>query len=150
MTHRIHQYTIGKDHLYYFYRFVVLPWELEWSDQKFLLEAGALRDYCRDHGISIKSFDSTNKLNEAISSQYEEVRHTAAGMFWFVRHDTKPKDTLRHLRNCFAHGNYEKRQKNRVICISIENIDKGKRKAMGYLPVGGLRDIVNAALSCRV
>lgn len=150
MAGRIHQYAVGKEQLYFFYRFVVLPWELEWSNQKFLMAEGNLGKYCQEHGISLKSFGSADKLSKAISAEYKTLEKTATGIFWFVRNDTKPKDTLRHLRNCFAHGNFKKRQKNRIACIAIENIDKGKTKAVGYLPIGSLEDLVRAVLSCGV
>lgn len=72
------------------------------------------------------------------------------GILWFVRQDTKPKDTLRHPRNCFAHGNFVKRQKNRVSCVVIENIDKGRIKAKGFVPLDMLNGLVRAASSCLV
>jgi hypothetical protein len=150
MATKIYQYSVGKENLYFFYRFVILPWELEWANQKFLMSECNLGKYCQEKNISIKSFESTDKLGNAIASEYkaEETKYT--GVFWFVRQDTKPKDTLRHLRNCFSHGNYKKRQKNRVPCIVIENLDKGRVKAKGFLPIEKLKGLVRAASSCRV
>ena len=148
MATKIHQYNIGKDNLYYFYRFVVLPWELEWVNRKYLMKAGRLNKYCQEHSINLKSFSSTDKLNEAISTEYDVEKIKFTGLFWLVRHDTKPKDTLRHLRNCFAHGNYQKRQMNRIPCIVIENIDKGAVKAKGFIPIDRLKEFVHAVCSC--
>jgi len=108
---KIHQYNIGKDNLYCFYRFIVLPWELEWSDKKFLVSQGTLQNYCTDHRINIKSFSSVDKLIQAIESKYEIEQKNVNGILWFVRQESKAKDTLRHLRNCFAHGNYKKDRK---------------------------------------
>lgn len=150
MAKKIYQYSVGKENLYFFYRFIILPWELEWVNQKFLMSEGNLRKYCKEHNINIKSFESTDKLGKAIASEYEVEETECIGVFWFVRQDTKPKDTLRHLRNCFSHGNYKKRQKNRVPCIVIENIDKGRVKAKGFLPIEKLSGIVRAASSCGV
>ena len=150
MATKAHQYSIGKQNLYFFYRFVILRWELEWFDQKFLMSEGALKKYCQEHNISIKSFESADKLGAAISSDYEAEESEVKGILWFVRQDTKPKDTLRHLRNCFAHGNYKKRQKNRVQCVVMENIDKGRVKAKGFLPIEKLNELVCAASSCGV
>ncbi|WP_282679956.1 hypothetical protein [Shewanella xiamenensis] len=67
-----------------------------------------------------------------------------------MRKDTKPKDTLRHLRNSFAHGNFKKRQKNKKQCIVIENIDSGQLKAKGFLPLDKLKGLVSAASGCGV
>jgi hypothetical protein len=147
---KIHQYSVGKDNLYYFYRFVILPWELEWQDQKFLMTEGGLGKYCQDQKIDIKSFESADKLSTALAMEYEVVEKNMVGILWFVRQDTKPKDTLRHLRNCFAHGNYNKRQKNRVPCVVIENIDKNRVKAKGFIPIEKLDGLVRAARSCGV
>lgn len=142
-------YSAGKDNLYYFYRFIILPWEFEWVNSKFHMGEGNLGKYCQEHNISIKSFDSADKLGRAISTDYEAEKNKAAGILWFVRSDTKPKDTLRHLRNCFAHGNFKKNQKNRVQCISIENRDNGKVKAQGFVPIDKLHGLVDAATSCK-
>jgi hypothetical protein len=147
---KIHQYSVGKENLYFFYRSVILPWELEWANRKFLVSEGNLRKYCQEHDINIKSFESADKLGEAIATEYEAEETRVTGILWFVRQDTKPKDTLRHLRNCFAHGNYKKRQKNRAPCIVIENIDKEKVKAKGFMPLDMLNGLVRAASSCAV
>ena len=122
----IHQYTAGKENLYFFYRFVILRWELEWASKKFSMAEGSLRKYCKEQGINIKSFESADKLDQAIACEYVAAEAKVTGIFWFVRRDTKPKDTLMYLRHCFAHGNYKKRQKNRVQGIVITNIDKGR------------------------
>jgi len=150
MPAKIHQYSVGKNNLYIFYRFVVLPWELEWANHKFLMSEGNLRKYCKDNNINVKSFESVDKLNAAIVSEYDAEETRAAGILWFVRQETKPKDMLRHLRNCFAHGNYRKRQKNRVPCVVIENVDKEKVKAKGFIPLDMLYGLVRAASDCGV
>ncbi len=150
MTTKIQQYAVGKDNLNYFYRFIILPWELEWKDKKFLMDKGSLRNYCKEKSINIKSFESTDKLDEAIRTKYQAEEHKTVGIFWFVRKDTKPKDILRHLRNCLAHGNFKRQQKNRNPCISIENIDKGRVKAKGFIPIDELSRLVRAARSCEV
>ena len=144
------KYSLGKNNLYYFYRFIILPWEFEWVDMKFLMGEGDFRKYCQENSINIKSFESVDKLDVAISTKYEVEKSAAAGILWFVRNDTKPKDTLRHLRNCFAHGNFIKNQKNRVTCISIENVDKGRVKAKGFMPINKLEGLVYAANSCKI
>lgn len=148
MKKKIHQYSIGKENLHYFYRFIILPWELKWLNQRFLMSEGDFRKYSREHNINIKSFESTDKLNNAIISEYEAKAKETTGIFWFVRRDTKPKDTLRHLRNCFSHGNFKKRNKNRTPCIVIENIDKGRIKAKGFIPINEIKLLVRAASSC--
>lgn len=150
MTKEFKQYSVGKDHLYYFYRSVILPWELDWAKKKFLLAEGELNTFCQAHNLNIKSFDSAKKLRYAVSNTYEEDAKVSAGIVWFVRKDTKPKDLLRQLRNCFAHGNFTKRQKNKTQCIVFENIDKGTLKAQGILPLDVLSDLVRAASSCGV
>ena len=150
MAKKIHQYNIGKSNLYYFYRFVVLPWELEWVDREYNMKSGRLNKYCKKHSINLKSFSSTDKLNEAISTEYDIEKTKFSGLFWFVRIETKPKDTLRHLRNCFAHGSYQKRQKDRTQCIVIENINKGLVKAKGFIPINKLKGFVHAICSCIV
>lgn len=150
MATRPNQYSIGKEHIYFFYRFVILPWELEWVNKKFLLAEGELRKFCQGNNINIKSFDSAAKLAEGVSTNYKSEANESAGVFWFVKKDTKPKDTLRQLRNCFAHGNYTKRQKNNTPCLMIENIDNGVLKAKGFLPIGVLSGLVRAANSCSV
>ena len=150
MADKTLQYSIGKDNLYFFYRFIVLPWELEWIDCKFLMNEGDLKKFCEKNGINIKSYESTEKLNEALSSTYPLEEKNNKGMLWFVRQDTKPKDTLRHLRNCFAHGNYRKRQKNRTPCVVIKNIDKNKVKAQGFIALDQLKGLVRSAESCKV
>ncbi len=145
MSANSNQYTVGKDQLYFFFRFVILPWELEWANQKFLLREGDFAKFCQEKNIDVKSFSSAAKLSEALAAAYESDAKRFSGLFWFVRIDTKPKDTLRQLRNCFAHGSYIKRQKNRVQCLVIENIDKGSIKAKGFLPLGSLKGFVGAA-----
>ncbi len=144
-----HQYSIGKDNLYLFYRFIVLPWELEWAGRKFLMNRGDLKKFCIKNKISIKSYESIDKLNKALSSEYLLEEKNNSGMFWFVRVDTKPKDTLRHLRNCFAHGNYRKRQKNKIPCVEIKNIHKNKVRAQGFIPLDLLKELVRSAKSCK-
>ncbi|MEJ1412736.1 MAG: hypothetical protein RPU90_04050 [Candidatus Sedimenticola sp. (ex Thyasira tokunagai)] len=119
-------------------------------NQKFLMSEGGLGKYCHDHKIDIKSFDSADRLSAAIATEYKHEEKDIAGILWFVRQETKPKDTLRHLRNCFAHGNFRKRQKNRTQCIVIENIDKGRVKAKGFLPIEKINGLVRAASSCGV
>jgi hypothetical protein len=150
MANKIFQYSIGKDNLYFFYRFIVLPWELEWINCRFLVNAGDLKKFCMENEINIKSYESTDKLNEALLSEYQLEEKSSKGMLWFVRQDTKPKDTLRHLRNCFAHANYKKRRKNRVPCVVIKNIDRGKIKAQGFIPLNLLKDLVRSAEGCKV
>ncbi len=150
MANKNLQYSIGKNNLYFFYRFIVLRWELEWENCKFLVNAGDLKKFCVENEINIKSYESTDKLNEALLSEYPSEEKSNKGMFWFVRKDTKPKDTLRHLRNCFAHGNFTKRQKNRVPCIVIKNIDKRKIKAQGFIPLSLLKGLVRSAEGCKV
>jgi hypothetical protein len=150
VAEKLKQFSVGKERLYFFYRFIILPWELEWANKKFLLAEGELSKFCQEHNINIKSFDSSAKLGEALSTVYENEANKSAGVIWFVRKDTKPKDTLRQLRNCFAHGNYTKRQKNKTQCLVIENIDNGTVKAKGVLPLETLRGLVRAASSCGV
>lgn len=150
MAASLNQYSIGKEHIYFFYRFVILTWELEWVNKKFLLAEGELRKFCQENNINIKSFDSAAKLAEGISTNYKSEANVSVGILWFVKKDTKPKDTLRHLRNCFAHGNFTKRQKNKAPCLMIENIDNGTLKAQGFLPLGVLNGLVRAANSCGV
>jgi len=150
VPNRILQYSIGKENLYYLYRFIVLPWELDWSSCKFLISEGNLKEYCDNHRIIIKSFDSTDKLSKAIASNYQTEEANCKGMLWFVRQDTKPKDTLRHLRNCAAHGNYRKRQINGVSCFAINNLDRNITKARGFIPLELLKGLVCAAESCKV
>ena len=150
MAKNKYQYSIGKENLYFFYRFVILPWECEWIDCKFLMNKGSLKKFCTENKVDIKSYESINKLNEALSTKYELEEKNYRGMFWFVRKETKPKDTLRHLRNCFAHGNYKKRQKNKINCISIQNWNNGKIKAQGFIPLELLKSLVSSAESCKV
>jgi hypothetical protein len=150
LANQVIQYKAGKDNLYYFYRFIVLRWELEWSAQNFLIAEGDLQDFCYEHKISIKQYPSTAKLNEAISKEFEAATNKYDGLIWFIAKDTKPKDALRHLRNTFAHGNFRKRQKNGVDCIVFENIDKKLIKAKGYIPLKLLKPFVEALVSCRV
>lgn len=147
MSAKANQYTVGKEWLHFFYRFVILPWELEWESQQYRLEDSNLNKFCQDNNISIKSFASTAQLREAISKNYESDANRFVGLFWFVRRETKPKDALRHLRNCLAHGHYKKRQKNKVPCLVIENIDKASIKAKGFLPLRSLDGFVRAASS---
>ena len=150
MANIIHQYSIGKDNLYFFYRFIVLPWELEWVDCKFLMNAGDLKKFCAENRIDVKSYESTAKLDQALSSEYPSEEKSNKGMLWFVRQDSKPKDTLRHLRNCFAHASYRKGQKNKTPCVVIKNIDKNKIKAQGFIPLYLLKGLVRSAESCKV
>ncbi|OWF73577.1 hypothetical protein B4903_21805 [Yersinia frederiksenii] len=150
MTTKIKQYLVGKDNLYFFYRSIILPWELEWTSQKFLVAQSDLNEYCQKQKISIKSFPSIDQLRKSIAEDYEREAKIHSGILWFLKGETKPKDTLRHLRNCFAHGNYTKSQKNGKKCILIENIDNNRIKAKGFLPVDKLRGLVCAASSCKV
>jgi hypothetical protein len=144
------QYKTGKEHLYYFYRFILLRWELEWASQSFLISEGDLKDFCYRNKISIKQYPSTAKLNEAITKEFKAASNKYDGVIWFNKKDPKPKDALRHLRNTFAHGNFRKRQKNGVDCIVFENIDKKQVKAKGFIPLKLLKPFVEALLSCRV
>jgi hypothetical protein len=150
LTTKAPQYKAGKDNLYYFYRFIVLRWELEWSSQKFLIAEGTLQDFCYEHRINIKQYSTTLILNEAIKNNFENASDKYDGIIWFNKKDPKPKDALRHLRNTFAHGNFRKRQKNGVDCIVFENIDKKQIKAKGYIPLKLLKPFVEALVSCRV
>lgn len=145
---KLPQYAIGKDYLYYFYRFVVLRWELEWKNSRFLISEGTLKEYCENNKISIKSFPTADELRIAIDTLYEEQTTDNNGAIWFVRVDTKPKDLLRHLRNCFAHGNYMWRQKHKAQCVTINCIDKNRIKAKGFVPLEIFKPLINAALSC--
>ncbi|MDN0125269.1 hypothetical protein QVN60_19165, partial [Yersinia aleksiciae] len=148
VTKKIKQYSLGKDNLYFFYRSIILPWELEWANQKFLVAQGDLNEYCQKQKLSIKSFPSIDQLRESIVEEFESEKKMYSGILWFVRRESKPKDILRHLRNCFAHGNFTKNQKNGSPCIVIENFDKNQIKAKGFLPVDKLRGLVCAASSC--
>lgn len=150
MASKVPQYKTGKEYLYYFYRFIVLRWELEWSSQQFLIAEGDLQDFCYEHRISIKQFSTTAKLNDAINNEFKTASGKYKGIIWFNKNDTKPKDALRHLRNTFAHGNFRKRQKNGVDCIVFENIDKKQIKAKGYIPLKLLKPFVEALVSCKV
>ncbi|UBX50469.1 hypothetical protein LDO51_06700 [Providencia alcalifaciens] len=150
MARKIQQYSIKKDYLYFFYRFIILRWELEWSSQKLVMSKSCLNKYCQNQKISIKSFESSEKLKVAIAESYKNEEKAYSGILWFVRMDTKPKDTLRHLRNTFAHGNYKKQQKSGSQCIAIENIDRKKIKAKGFIPLDKLKGLVNAASSCKI
>lgn len=149
MSKRIAQYKSGKENLYFFYRFIVLRWELEWTDQKFLLSVGELQEFCYVHKISLKSFDSTAKLNKALKEEFKSASDKYEGVIWFNKKDTKPKDVLRHLRNTFAHGNFSKRQKNRINCIVFENIDKKQIKAKGFIPIELIKPLIAALETCR-
>ena len=150
MSNSIHQYSIGKDNLYFFYRFIILRWELEWVNYKFISNRGDLTSFCEANKINIKSFESADKLNKAITSDYKSQEAISNGMLWFVKQETKPKDALRHLRNCVAHGSYRKRQKKRTPCIAINNIDKNILKAQGFIPVSLLNNLIHAIVSCKV
>jgi len=150
LASKVPQYKTGKEYLYYFYRFIVLRWELEWSSQQFLIAEGDLQDFCYEHRISIKQFSTTAKLNDAINNEFKTASGKYKGIIWFNKNDTKPKDALRHLRNTFAHGNFRKRQKNGVDCIVFENIDKKQIKAKGYIPLKLLKPFVEALVSCKV
>jgi len=144
------QYKAGKENLYYFYRFIVLRWELEWSNEKFLLSVGELKDFCYENKISIKQYDSTAKLNKALNEEFKTASEKYKCVIWFNKKETKPKDVLRHLRNTFAHGNFRKRQKNRVDCIVFENIDNKQIKAKGFIPLNLIKPLINALQSCKV
>jgi len=148
MSKKIIQYNAGKDYLYYYYRFVILPWELEWSQEKFIKKKGSLDSYCKNKNISIKSFASAEKLKYALTHEYQNIENSFNGVLWFVRSDTVPKDILRHLRNCFAHGNFQMRQKNKIKCIFIKNINSNTIKAQGFIPVDEIRGLVESAKTC--
>ena len=144
------QYTIGKEYLYYIYRFIILPWELEWKNEKFLISEGKLREFCNSNNINLKSFESSQKLENELMKEYEAQEKCSNGIIWIVRRETKPKDILRQLRNCFAHGHFVKRQKNNEPCIVIENMHKGRITAKGYVPLSKLKALMGSLLSCKV
>jgi hypothetical protein len=150
LASQVVQYKVGKENLYYFYRFIILRWELEWSGQKFLIAEGDLQDFCYVNKLNIKQYPTTAKLNEAINKEFGPASDKYDGLIWFIGNDTKPKNALRHLRNTFAHGNFRKRQKNGVDCIVFENLDKKLIKAKGYIPLKLLKPFVEALVSCRV
>lgn len=142
------QYRIEKEWLYYFYRQVILPWEIDWKSSKFLIERGSLRDFCEQDNFSIKSFASAKELEYAMK-EYDDCIRLNRGALWFVRREQKPKDVLRHLRNAFAHGHFSKRQKNNTMCVDISCIDNKILKARGFVPLKSLKRMVNAAWSCK-
>lgn len=150
MANKVVQYNAGKENLYYFYRFIVLKWELEWSNQKFLISTGSFKEFCNKNKINVKQYDSTVKLNIALNNEFKTESKKYSALVWFNKNETKPKDALRHLRNTFAHGNFCKRQKNGVDCIVFENIDKKQIKAKGYIPLKLLKPFVEALVSCKV
>ena len=150
LSKSISQYKSGKENLYFFYRFVVLPWELEWCDNKFLMKIGDLDDFCSQNSFSIKSFESTAKLKLALDTKFISETKKYSGAFWFVRKDTKPKDLLRHLRNSFSHGNFTIGQRNRQKCINLQNMDGNHIKAKGFIPLELLKSLVDSSSKCMV
>ena len=148
LSSKPNHYRVGKDWLYFMYRQVILPWELEWSTARFHIDQGSLREFCDAEAFSVKAFPSAAELKHAMSEIEQESR-AKRGLLWFVRRDQKPKDTLRHLRNAFAHGLFTARQKNRQNCVDIVAINQGTLKARGFIPLGSLRGFVDAARSCK-
>ena len=146
MNHSYYQYKVGKDWIYFFYRQVVLPWELSWKTSKFLASHGEFRSFCLKEKLSIKSYPTIKELNQAMPA-FEGESKNWNGMLWFVRREQKPKDVLHHLRNAFAHGQFRKRQKNRRDCIFIECTFKNSLRAKGYIPLQAIKGLVHASSS---
>ena len=75
------QMSAGKENLYYFYRFVVLKWELEWFDKKLYVNEVSLKTLFKKESLNIKSFDSTLKLNTALEISFTEESKTLMVFF---------------------------------------------------------------------
>jgi hypothetical protein len=143
-------FSVKKDDLYYFYKNIVLEWETEWKAKRFLYSEGSLGSWAHQKSMNLKVFDSTDKLNLALNTEFSSEAKKFRGIFWMVKKDTKPKDTLRHLRNAFSHAHFSKCQKNKIECLAIQCIDKNKIKAQGYIPIDDLKGLITAILTCYV
>ena len=127
----------------------MLPWELEQKNLTYAISEGNLKLFCKKENIDIKSFPSASELKIALRKFDNEAKNRN-GLIWFVRRDQKPKDLLRHLRNAFAHGHFQRRQKNKRNCVCLECIDNSSVKAKGFIPLENLKGLVNSANSCKV
>ena len=154
MPQRNVQYKVSKEHLYYLYRYLVLPWELEWKTSDFNTNLGKLKKYEKSRGILLKSVRNISGLEiEAESYKNRTKYQESSGVMLFLRGSSnKPKEVLRQLRNISAHGNFRLRQVNKVKCLGFEHhsdTDK-KLRVTGHLPFDELKPLIAAIMTTRV
>lgn len=150
MSNRPIQYNVPKDNLYYLYRFIVLPWEVEWKNLKFSTNEGDLKAYEKDNNILLKCFENINAL-EVESNKCTNEYKKYAGVMLFNRTDNKPKAVLRHLRNLSAHGNFRFRMVNKRPCLGFEHYGDDKRlRVIGYIPFDEFNPMIKAIMTTKM
>ena len=146
----IHQYKIGQEELYSLYRFIILPWEIEWQPLKFKTNEGELKKFEKDQNIALKCFNNISDL-ESEAAKYLKSYKKFNGVLLFNRTDNKPKAILRHLRNISAHGHFKKGVVNKINCLKIKHYsEKDKRlRAIGHIPFNQLKPLIKAIMTTR-
>ena len=147
---KIHQYRVGQEKLYFLYRFIILPWELEWQSQQFSTNIGNLKKYEKDSGLVLKCFENISKL-EVEAKNYPKSYKKTKGILLFNKTENKPKCLLRHLRNLSAHGHFKMVTINKTKCIRFKHHSKkdDKLRVIGHLPFDELKPLIKAIMTTR-
>lgn len=132
------------------YRFVILPWELEWKNDNFNTSKGNLKSYEKNKNILLKCFDNISDL-EAEAKNYPKEYCSYDGVMLFNKSGNKPKEILRHLRNICAHGNFRVRSVNKRPCLGFSHYAEDKRlRVIGHLPFDEVSHLINAVMTTKV
>lgn len=144
------QYKIAQNKLYYLYRFIILPWEIEWRSQNFNTNIGSLKQFEKDSGILLKCCRTVSDL-EAEIKEYAQKYKKIKGALLFNRTDNKPKSILRHLRNVSAHGHFKTGTINKNKCLKIEHYSETDQRlrAYGHIPFDHLKPLIRAIMTTR-
>jgi len=151
MSNRCVQYRVPKEELYFLYRFIILPWEMDWKQGKFITSIGNLKEYEKSRNILLKCFESISDL-EVEADNYPKKFYDYAGVMLFNRTGNKPKAILRHLGHLCAHGHFRSKTVGKRQCLGFKHhSDKDNRlRAIGHLPFDELKPLIRAVITTKV
>ncbi|MES9902185.1 MAG: hypothetical protein ABW168_05815 [Sedimenticola sp.] len=134
------------DDLFYFYKDIILPWEMEWKDANFVANGEKILNKY----IKIERKGTSTEVGTNYVDHCNGLDEKCDIIVFLKTRETEPfsKTILRRLRNCFAHGHFSKKNINGKECIKIENkcnSEEGKYLIVGHTSIEILKELVKAA-----
>ncbi len=157
----------SNDDLLYFYKYIILPWEMEWEKINLVADKKeVLTKYneCIENNIDetrenketiIKYLNSKSNTGKgAVKEEYDDVdckKYDTIILFNKTTADKKilpfSKALLKRLRNCFVHGHFSKKIINGRKCIMLEDAylcKENERNMIGFISIEHLKALVKA------
>lgn len=150
------------DHvLIFLYRELLVPWELEFHHQQFLMprKKEGFKAFCIENSIVIESQMSSISLKRNMNT-FTSASKKLNGLFRIAQSGTGygktrklytiPKSLLYHLRNSVAHASFGSRKSGGISFIYFEGSYRGKLKIQARIQEELLIEFVKNLVSTRV